>query len=58
MFGLRWELPKQGVDVTLSGAKGPQGEDLGVMIFGNVGHSDRLFMHIHADVKRARLVQG
>jgi len=58
VFGLRLELPHQGVDVTLSGAKGPQGDDLGVMIFGNVGHSDRLFVHIHSDVQRARLVQG
>ena len=58
VFGLRLQLPNQSVDVTLSRAKGPQGDALGVMIFSDVGHSDRLFMHIHSDVKRARLVHG
>jgi hypothetical protein len=57
-LGLGLQLPNQSVDGTLPGAKGPQGDDLGVMIFGDVGHSDRLFVHIHADVKRARLVHG
>jgi hypothetical protein len=58
VFSLRWQLPNQGVDVTLPGAKGPQGEDRGVMLFGDVGHSDRLFVNIHSDVKRARLGHG
>lgn len=58
MFGLRLELPYKGVDIALAGAKGPQGDDLGVMIFGDVGHGNGIFMNIHSDVKRARLVHG
>jgi hypothetical protein len=52
------ELPNQGVDVTLSGTKSPEGDDLGIVIFGDVGHRDRVCMPIHADGKRARLVHG
>jgi hypothetical protein len=56
--GLRWPLPHQGGAVLVPGAKGPQGADLGVMLFGDGGHSDRRFGHSHADVTRARLVPG
>jgi hypothetical protein len=55
VFGLRLELPKQGVDITLPGAKGPEGDDLSAMFLRHIGDRDGLFMHIHADVERARL---
>jgi hypothetical protein len=57
-FGLCLSLPKQGVEVTRSGAKGPQGDDLGVLIVGDVGHRARLLMNIQSDVTRARRGQG
>ena len=58
VLGLRVELPHQGVDVTLPGATSSEGNNLGIVIFSDVGHSDRLFRHIQADVKRARLLQS
>jgi len=56
--GLRLELPHQRVAVTLPGATSPEGNPLGSVIFGDGGHGARLFMYIHADVQRARLVYG
>jgi hypothetical protein len=34
----------------------PRENDLGVMIFGDVGNSDRLFMDIFSDIERVGLV--
>jgi len=43
------------VDVTLPSAKSSEGDDLGVVIFGNIGDCDGFFMDIHSNVERARL---
>jgi hypothetical protein len=56
--GLRLELPKQMVDVTLPRAKSSEGDDLGVVILGHRGDCDGVFMDIHANVERARLCHG
>ena len=55
VFGLRWELPHQMVDGTLPRATSAEGDDLGVVIFGNRGDCHGFFMDIHANVERARL---
>jgi hypothetical protein len=47
-----WQMPQQGGDVTLPGAKGPQGDAHGVMRFGDGGHRDRLCVHIPSNVQR------
>lgn len=48
----------QGVDVTLARPDGPEGDDLGAVVLGNISDRDRVFMDIQSDVKRARLVHG
>ena len=57
-LALRLALPHQGVAVALAGAKGPQGADLGGMLWGDVGPSTGIVMHLHADGERARRVPG
>jgi hypothetical protein len=51
-------FPAELVEVTLAGADGAEVDDLGVMVFGDVGHGNRVFVDVHSDVKRARLVHG
>ena len=58
VLGRGWSRPTPGGEVTRSGAHGPQGDESGGMRGGAVGHRDRLLINLHADVKRARLVQG
>jgi hypothetical protein len=52
-FGL--ELPDQLVNITLPCSDSAKGNDFCTMVLGDRGDRDRLFMHIHADVERARL---
>jgi hypothetical protein len=58
VFGLRLELAGEVIDVDLSCADGPKGDDLGAMILSDIGDRDGVFVDIHTDVKRARLVHG
>jgi hypothetical protein len=46
------------IDVTLSRPDVPEGDDLGVVVLGNISDRDRVLIDIHADVERARLGQG
>jgi hypothetical protein len=58
MFAFGLHCPDQLVDIALARADGAEVDDLGVVFFGYVGDSDGLFMDIHSDVERARLVHG
>jgi hypothetical protein len=58
VFGLRVQLSKQFVAVTLAGAERPPGEDLRVMVLGHGGDRAGLLMDVQADLKRARLGHG
>jgi hypothetical protein len=46
------------IDVDVSRADGAEGDDVRVMIFRDVSHSDGLFVDIHPDVPRARMAHG
>jgi hypothetical protein len=46
------------VDIALAGADGAKGDNLGVVFLSDVGDSDRLFVDIPSDIKRARLLHG
>ena len=46
------------IDVTLSRPEIAEGDDLGVTVVGDIGDRNRVFMDIHSDVPRARLVSG
>jgi hypothetical protein len=46
------------VAVTVAGTEGPAGDDLGVVVFGNVSDGNRVFVDLHADVQCASLVHG
>jgi hypothetical protein len=48
----------QRVAVTVAGADAPQGEDLGVVVFGDISDGNRAFMDIHSNRERARLWHG
>jgi hypothetical protein len=48
----------EGIEVTVAGADGPEGGDLGVVVFGDVSDGNRVFVDLHADVQRARLGHG
>jgi len=58
LCGLGWPGSDELVHVTLAGTEGAEGADLGVVVFGDVGHGTRVCVDIHSDVKRARLVHG
>jgi hypothetical protein len=55
-FGL--QLAHEPIDVALPRANGAKVDDFSLVRLGNIGHSNRRFMHIHADVERARLWHG
>jgi hypothetical protein len=58
VFALRVQLPNEHVDVTLAGADATERNHLGIVFFRDIGDSNRLFMNIHSDIKRARLMHG
>jgi hypothetical protein len=53
-FGV--QPPDALIDVTLSRPEIAEGDDLGVTFVGDIGDRNRVFMDIHSDVTRARLV--
>jgi hypothetical protein len=55
-FGL--QLTDECIDITLAGTNGAQGDNLGVVCFGDIGNGDRLFVDIQTDGECARLVHG
>jgi hypothetical protein len=57
-LGLGWPLAHAWINSGLPGADGAEGDDLSVVVFGDVGDGTRVLMDIHADVPRARLAHG
>jgi hypothetical protein len=55
---LGWQPTDEVVKVTLSHPAGGEGDDLGVVVFGDRGDRDRVVMAIQTDVARARLGHG
>jgi hypothetical protein len=55
-FGL--QLTDEFIDITLAGTNVAQGDNLGVVCFGDIGNGERLFVDIQTDVECARLVHG
>jgi hypothetical protein len=53
-----WPPPDEGSDVTRSRPEVAAGHDLSVVVCGDRGHSDRVWVDSHADVQRARLWPG
>jgi hypothetical protein len=58
VLAFRRQLTDALIDVAWSSTNGTQANDSGRMVFGTIGHRDRVLMDIHADVKSARLVHG
>jgi hypothetical protein len=58
VLGLGWPLSNELINIGLPGADGAEVDDLSVVVFGDVGYGNRVFMDIHSDVQRARLVHG
>jgi hypothetical protein len=55
---LRLELTSELIDIRVSCADGPEGDDVGVVIFGDIGHGDGVFVDIQTAREWARLWQG
>jgi hypothetical protein len=58
VFGLGLQFADEAIDVDMSCAGGAEVDDVRIMILRDVRHSNRLFVDIQSDVKRARLVHG
>jgi hypothetical protein len=52
------ELAGELIDVGLSCADAPKGDDLGAVILRDIGDRDGFFVDIQANVKRAKLAHG
>ena len=57
-FRLRWELTSALIDIRVSCAAGPAGEDVSVVLCGDRGHGDGVFVAIQTDREGARLGPG
>jgi hypothetical protein len=57
-FRLRLELTSELIAIRVSWADGPEGDDVGVVIFGNLGSGDGVFVDIQTDIECARLWHG
>ena len=55
LLTLRLQLSKQLINIALPGSDSAEGDNLCAMCLGDIGDRDRLFMHIHSDIERARL---
>jgi hypothetical protein len=54
-FGLRLELTDTLINVGVSCTDRPIGDDVGLMVFGDLGHGKRVFMDIQTNRECARL---
>jgi hypothetical protein len=52
------QLTDELIDITLAGTNVAQGDNLGVVCFGDIGTGERLFVDIQTDGEWARLVHG
>jgi hypothetical protein len=50
--------PDELIDVTLARPDMPEGDDLGIVILGGIGHGKRIFVDLKTDVECARLWYG
>jgi hypothetical protein len=55
-FGV--QLADELSNVGMPGADGAEVDDVGVVVFGNIGDSTGLLMDIQSDVERARVTHG
>jgi len=52
------QLTEEVIDITLAGTNVAKGDDLGVVVLGDIGNGNGLFVDIQTDVECARLVHG
>jgi hypothetical protein len=57
-FGLGVHVAHELITIGLPGADRAEIDDLGVVVCGDIGYGNRVFVAIHADVKHARLLHG
>src|SRR5262249_17770615 len=57
-FRLRLALTSEVIAIRVSCADGPEGEDVGVVIFGDIGHGDGVCVDIQTARECARLWHG
>jgi hypothetical protein len=55
-FGLT--LADEVLNVGLPGADAAEGDALSIVLFGDRGHRDGLFVHIQPNIQRARVIHG
>jgi hypothetical protein len=58
VWAFRLQLTNERVDVTRSGTDGAKKDHFGMVCWGDIGHCDRLLMHIQSNIERARLGHG
>jgi hypothetical protein len=58
LFGLGLYVSEELVKVTVARANRSEIDHFSAVFFGDIGYCDRVFVDIHTDVKRARLVHG
>jgi hypothetical protein len=58
VLAFRLQLPDELLDIALSTPNGAEEDDLGGVVLGDIGNCERVFVDIHSDVARARLVHG
>lgn len=56
--GFGWQRAHELINVAWPRANGAKGDDLSVVIFGDVGHRDGVLVDIQTDIERARLWHG
>jgi hypothetical protein len=58
LLGLGVHLADELSNITLAGADGPEGEDFGAVILGDIRHGNCVFVDIQSDEECARLRHG
>jgi hypothetical protein len=58
MFAFGPHFPDELVDIALARTEGTEVDGLSMVFLGDIGDCNRVFMDIHTDVERARLVHG
>ena len=58
MFGLGWHLSNELINIGLPGAHGAEVDHLSVVLFGDIGHGDGVFVDIETDTQCARVTHG
>jgi len=58
VFGFRWHLADELIDVALTCPNGSQVSHLSAMVLGDIRHGNRIFVDIHSNEECARLRHG